>query len=185
MRILFVCTGNQCRSPMAAALAQADLDRRGVAAEVTSAGFMGAGQPAPDEVVKAMSAVGIDLSGHRSQPVEPGLLAEADLVVAMARQHLIELSLLSPDNWERCFTFADLLRRAEQVGPRLGGEDLPAWVRRLGRGRARAGLLQLDLADDVDDPMGRRQVAYDRTRDQLAEMVAQLGAAVAPEPAPV
>ena len=63
-----------------------------------------------------MSAVGLDLSDHRSRLVTPELLHGADLVIGMARQHVMDLALLSPDTWERCFTIADVLRRGQRQG---------------------------------------------------------------------
>ena len=97
--VLFVCTGNQCRSPIAAALLRARLDERG-------------------SPLETMWAVGVDLSGHRSRPLSPTTIGAADLIVGMTRQHVVELTVMAPPEWERAFTFADLLRRAETVGPR-------------------------------------------------------------------
>jgi protein-tyrosine phosphatase len=96
--ILFVCTGNTCRSPMAAGLCRGflahrlgcevhELSRHGVV--VLSAGLAApAGLPATPEAVRAAAALGADLSDHASQPVTPALLARADYVIAMTRSHL-------------------------------------------------------------------------------------------------
>jgi len=79
--VLVICHGNICRSPFAAALLARELAPHGI--PVTSAGFIGAGRPAPREAVVAAAAHDIDLSCHRSQPVHPDLVRGAGLVVVM------------------------------------------------------------------------------------------------------
>ena len=72
---------NICRSPFAAALLARELAPHGI--PVTSAGFIGAGRPAPPEALAAAAAYDLDLSCHRSQPVRPDLVRGAGLVVVM------------------------------------------------------------------------------------------------------
>jgi len=79
--VLVICHGNICRSPFAAALLARELAPMGI--PVTSAGFIGAGRPAPREAIAAAAAYDIDLSCHRSQPVHPDLVRSAELVVVM------------------------------------------------------------------------------------------------------
>lgn len=80
-RLLFVCYGNICRSPMAEALARR---RLGPAAEVASAGIGATGGPAAEEAVLIMRLVyGLDISGHVARPVGALDLRAFDLVVAM------------------------------------------------------------------------------------------------------
>jgi protein-tyrosine phosphatase len=82
--VLFLCHGNVCRSPFAAAVlarAVASLsDRIGVA----SAGFIGPTRPPPTEAVASASRFGIDLTQHRSQLITPEAIRTADLVVVMS-----------------------------------------------------------------------------------------------------
>ena len=90
-KILFVCTGNTCRSPMAEALMKdmiardSKLRARGI--EVDSAGFYPAGLPASREAIGIMKEYGLDLKGHRSQLIDQNLLNWADLVLVMEREH--------------------------------------------------------------------------------------------------
>ncbi len=78
--ILFICHGNICRSPYAAAVARRLLpDPAGIA----SAGFIGPGRASPPEAIAAARESGIDLTPHRSQLVTPRLLEAADLVLVM------------------------------------------------------------------------------------------------------
>ncbi|MFW6193580.1 MAG: low molecular weight protein arginine phosphatase [Gemmatimonadota bacterium] len=90
-RILFVCSGNTCRSPMAEAAAVAASDRLGIRSdvEVRSAGASAApGFPASEGAVEVGRRHGLDLRGHRSRPLDPEDLAWASLVVCMSRAHL-------------------------------------------------------------------------------------------------
>src|SRR5262249_12973503 len=95
--ILFVCTGNTCRSPLAEGLSKKLLaDRLGGAVEelrargywVLSAGVAAyGGGPATAESVEVATELGADLGAHRSRPINPQLLAAADDVIAMTRAH--------------------------------------------------------------------------------------------------
>jgi protein-tyrosine-phosphatase len=124
-KILFVCTGNTCRSPMAEALMKdmiardSKLRARGI--EVDSAGFYPAGLPATREAIDLMKEYGLNLKDHRPQLLDQGLLDRADLVLVMTQEHKEDIhgeykvtdgkiSLLSeyvgdrgdvPDPWQR------------------------------------------------------------------------------------
>ena len=89
--ILFVCLGNICRSPYAAAAfeqQQADANRR---VQTASAGFIGPGRPSPEDAIQAAAARGTELAAHRSRMVTPSLVEDSDLVVAMEPRHLVLL----------------------------------------------------------------------------------------------
>ena len=80
--ILFICTGNTCRSPLAAALARS----RGI--DAVSAGIMVyPGSPATPEAVRAAKRHGADLTQHQAQPVTEELLKKADQVWVMTPDH--------------------------------------------------------------------------------------------------
>ncbi|HXM37338.1 MAG TPA: low molecular weight protein arginine phosphatase [Gemmatimonadales bacterium] len=86
--VLFVCTGNICRSPLAAALLVRASKERGVEVTVTSAGT-GAwdGAPASEGAYLVGLERGLDLSGHRARLLSRDLVEEADLILTMARHH--------------------------------------------------------------------------------------------------
>src|SRR6266550_3612484 len=87
-RVLFVCTGNICRSPLAASLLERALKERSLEVEVTSAGT-GAwdGAPASEGAYLVGLERGLDLSGHRARLLTRELVEGADLVLTMARHH--------------------------------------------------------------------------------------------------
>lgn len=80
IRLLFVCIGNICRSPMAAGLARKMLERH---AEIESAGIAPYGDRATEETIQIMQQEGIDLAGHRPRNVSSLPLRDFDCVVAM------------------------------------------------------------------------------------------------------
>jgi protein-tyrosine phosphatase len=169
LRILVLCTANQCRSPMAAAF----LARRLPRAEVSSAGAFGSGMPASDGAVRVMAARGIDLAEHRSRVVDADALHEADLVIAMARSHVREAVVRVPAALRKTYTLRELVRRGERVGP---AGDLSAWLDVVGTGRRPADLMGDDPDDDIADPMGQPDAAYERTVDILDDLIGRLGA---------
>ena len=88
MKILFVCTGNTCRSPMAQALFAEEAKKRGLDCECRSAGIATfTGNPASDNAVAVMKEIGIDLSGFRSTNIRSILSDMYDLYVPMTYTH--------------------------------------------------------------------------------------------------
>lgn len=85
MRILFVCTGNICRSPFAEAAAHqmADVD-------VSSAGTVAvSGGPASRTGIAVAAEMGVDMTAHRASPLTRGLIADADIVYCMEEEHVV------------------------------------------------------------------------------------------------
>ena len=87
-RVLFVCTGNTCRSPLAAIALSAELGPDAGLVELESAGTVATpGQPASEGSQRVAAAAGFDLSGHRSRALTPELARSADLVFVMSTAH--------------------------------------------------------------------------------------------------
>ncbi len=103
--LLFICHGNICRSPYAAASARRHLPPE---SHVESAGFIGPGRPAPPAAVAAAAEQKIDLTPHRSQLVTAELLQAADLVVVMDAAQRDRLALGRPAIASRLVVLGDL-----------------------------------------------------------------------------
>lgn len=89
MHLLFVCTGNTCRSPLATALTRRLVAARGLDVTVASAGTGAiAGAPASDGSLLVGLERDVDLSAHRSRLLMPELVAGADLVLCMSAHHV-------------------------------------------------------------------------------------------------
>ena len=159
---------------MAAALLSRRLEEAGVKAAVSSAGLVFEGRPATDHGVAVMADRGIDTSGHRSRMLRPEIMATADLVIGMAREHIREAVVVAPDLWGRAFTLKEIVRLGEERGGRAPGEPLEQWLARLHQGRQRAALLGESAADDVADPIGGPRRSYQRTADELDDLTARL-----------
>ncbi len=87
-RVLFVCTGNTCRSPMAEGLLKKMSQENGLDLEVQSAGLAAfAGLPVSPEAVEACRAKGVDISTHQTQPLGKTLVIESDLIITMTGKH--------------------------------------------------------------------------------------------------
>ena len=89
-RVIVVCTGNICRSPMAAGLLARYLPEEvGSAIEVASAGANALqGYPAQEHAVEIMARIGVDISGHRARQLTREMARRADLILAMEMAHL-------------------------------------------------------------------------------------------------
>lgn len=137
MRILFVCTGNTCRSPLAEGIARSVAAERGltdVAVESAGAGvdLFPPGVPIPeigasDGALLVALEHGVDLGGHRARPLSRELVEQADLVLAMGDRHLGRVLELGGAGKAFLLTdFASHGERARGVADPFGG-DLAAY----------------------------------------------------------
>src|SRR6266481_5333476 len=154
--ILFVCTGNVCRSPMAEGIFRQAIRNRSEY-RVISAG-LGAmdGQPPSPYAVQAVRELGIDISGQRSRMLTPELVQQADFIFGMTHSHIDTVMLLYPQAAEKTF----LLREFD--------DTLDFFEK------------------DISDPIGGSYEVYLDCRDQIEQGIASIIQYLergAPEPA--
>lgn len=110
--ILLVCTGNLCRSPMAAEFLRARLARDPQRRDwtVQSAGVWAVdGEPASAAAVAALAERGLDLSAHRAQMVSQELVEQADLILAMSPGHVEALRQAFPSASGRVYLLSEMV----------------------------------------------------------------------------
>ena len=142
--VLFICTGNICRSPMAEGLFRHAVAGRGDY-RVVSAG-LGAvdGQPPSAHAVTAMREIGLDISQQRSHMLTASLVREADYIFGMTHNHVDSVMLLYPPMAEKVF----LLREFD--------ETLDPFEK------------------DISDPIGGSYGVYVECRDQIEQGIASI-----------
>ena len=103
-KLLFVCTGNTCRSPMAEYLARDMIEKQGLSDRimVTSAGMAAAeGEPASPNALAALQNRGIDANAHRARQLSPELVKEATRIYVMTETHRDAILRVLPDAAEK------------------------------------------------------------------------------------
>src|SRR6266404_1699463 len=142
--ILFVCTGNVCRSPMAEGIfRQAIRGRSDYRVLSAGLGAMEGQSPSP-YAVQAVRELGIDISGQRSRMLTPEMVQQADYIFGMTHSHIDTVMLLYPQAAEKTF----LLREFDET-------------------------LDL-FEKDISDPIGGAYEVYLNCRDQIEQGIASL-----------
>jgi len=142
--VLFVCTGNVCRSPMAEGLFRQAVRGRGEY-RVLSAG-LGAleGQPPSPYAVQAVKELDIDISGQRSRMLTPDLVHQADYIFGMTHSHIDTVMMLYPFAAEKTFLLRDFDETLDQ------------------------------FEKDISDPIGGSYEIYLTCRDQIEQGIPSL-----------
>jgi len=161
--ILFLCSGNVNRSPLAAALCGRLLAGAGRAVEVSSAGMLGInGRQCSKHMIAVAESAGLDLSAHRSQGLREEMLHKADRIVVMQPEH--EAALLHRDE-----SLAPKIVRLWESKRRAVGEGRPTRSAPSGAAQRRAeGREEYGVGlEEIEDPAGCDLEEFERCRDEL------------------
>lgn len=186
MKILFVCTGNTCRSPMAEALLK-DMNKD---LEVKSAGvFAIPDQSASEHTVSVLAERGIDID-HQAQPVSEELLTWADLVLTMTRQHKQSLIMNYPHLQDKFFTLKEYVLNvdnnvSEQFTKISENDEGLETINKTQSEQGQFSDLQDEteepyqlesslLNDDISDPFGGDLEVYRNTLKEMEEYIVLL-----------
>lgn len=185
LEILTVCTGNICRSPLAAQLLTTRLEGLGVV--VSSAGTRARdGDAMTPESTQLSLDRGVSptlVGAHRARYLTPAHLSTPDLVLAMARDHRREVVELDPVRARSTFTIREFARLAADVSDgelraAAGGSEASdshaRFVALLSAIAGRRGLVLPPASpedDDVIDPIGRSTATYERSAEEMASGV--------------
>lgn len=173
--IVFVCSGNRFRSPLAEHLMRDATE--GLPVRVSSVGTLGIREsPALDEARALAREVGIDLDGHRSRPLRRELVEHADLVLGFERRHVAHAVVDGGVPRERAFTvgeLAGLLRILEAHGR---AAPTPEHARAVVAEAAALRARQARDAVEIADPFGGTPDVYRRSADAVRDAVQRLAA---------
>ena len=120
MNLLFVCTGNTCRSPMAAAIMNKLAEENNLDLRIESAGmFATDGEKATPEAIEAIRKYEIDLDYHISQQITPELIEKSDLIITMTEAHKM---VLQDTAKEKTCTLCELAGISGDIEDPFGGD---------------------------------------------------------------
>jgi protein-tyrosine-phosphatase len=159
--LVFLCTGNAARSVMGGAIVRA---RRDDIEIVTAGTHVIEGMPMSWRTRDALAALDVRADGHRSYQLRDGDVAVADLVIAMAGEHVAYVRRVHPKAAERTVT---LKRLARDLGP--GATDLAARVAALD-----LATVALEDWEDVEDPAGGDLPEFEACAQEIHDLLEQL-----------
>lgn len=168
MRVLFVCSENVCRSPMAAGLfAQAAHAHGASDALAASGGFGDAGRNVHEHVASVLGAKGIDVSRKRSQRLSAEVVGPADLILTMTSEHARSVVSEHPRSIADVYT---LRHFGSVVTPRREHDTTREWLEAINLSNRRTYLGD-DVLLDIPDPLGYPLKAYEGLAAELESTI--------------
>lgn len=120
--VLFVCTANICRSPLAMGLMTKQVSQSLDNWQIESAGvWASAGYPAARNTLQVLENRGIDISNHRSRPITPELISEFDLILVMERNQKEALQAAFPEFADRIYLLSEMIDQHTDIIDPIGG----------------------------------------------------------------
>lgn len=173
MDALFVCTGNICRSPMAERICRAVAVERGVELTVSSAG-VGAlnGQAMHPFASEVLAENRVDATGFESRYLQPRILAPADIVLCMTREHRAACQRMLPVRWKRMFTLIEFVELVSVLDGDTPTTDASPSIDAIMAARGRIDTNSAHL--DILDPMGQPKADFERVYRELSPQVGAL-----------
>ncbi|MEY9951413.1 low molecular weight phosphatase family protein [Leifsonia sp. EB34] len=185
--VLFVCTGNICRSAMAERLLAARLPPAtggaGDGVVVRSAGTRAVvGRAISSQTRPRVRAFGGDPDGFVATQLTEATIAGADLVLALTQEHATRVTALDPAAFSRTFTLREFARAVEDFAGEGDPGDPRRWRELTDRAvdARRRGLLPPRADDDIEDPYGRPDEAFDEMARRLVPAIDVLAGRQAP-----
>lgn len=177
MKVLFVCTGNVCRSPMAEGFLRWEAARRGLDIETRSTGTHAwHGRAATIDGRRVMTEFGVPIDDHRTLELDNALVEWADLIIGMSREHARDTVRAFPQAERKTYTLKGLL---EMLPSLPSYTDTEAWLEAAWAERERAAA----LADqDVEDPIGERVSAYRRVATEVQKLIERFAVGLERDP---
>jgi protein-tyrosine phosphatase len=175
--VVFVCTGNRFRSPLAAAIFREAT--AGLPVRVSSAGTLELGaMPALEEALEAGSRIGVDLTSHRSRGLIGLDLSAADLVVGFERHHLGAAVLDASAPRHRVFTLPEIVTLLERLPDPEPVDALERARRLVALAAESRGQETWRTTSELEDPIGLSRGKQRSIAEQVRELTERLSRAL-------
>lgn len=183
LNVLFVCTGNICRSPMADQILEQLAKKHNLPLSVSSAGVAAmTGEPMTKESADAMAQRGYKPGSHKARDLTPQLLTAADLVITMTLDHRSDIARMLPKASRYSFTLDEFARLASflmndpQYSEEFKKKPKETTAQYLARAIKETTLLRGMVPTgeeprDVVDPYGESLEIYTQVAEQIDEML--------------